>query len=117
MELEENMRLIAARIFSTTANKNFDLIYLLSPGSFARYAWTDCPGDAERWEEFSAQQVKRWFCDNPSQTIMVCPELAPAIADCADAGRSIGHLSIRLPRPAPSDVFAAHANSETSVGV
>jgi hypothetical protein len=113
MELEENMRLIAARIFSTEANKNFDLIYLVSPGNYARYAWTNRPGETELWQEFNVNQVKRWFCDNPSQTVMVCPELVPAIAGCVDAGHAADRKSVKRPPPVP----AARANSETLVVV
>jgi hypothetical protein len=76
--MNDNMRLVAARIYSTGSFRNFDLVYRHEQGNYARYTWTDRPGEDEHWTRFSARKLQSWLCKNRAQIVEVCPELAKA---------------------------------------
>lgn len=69
--MDDDMRLIAVRVSATGGYRNFELVYRLENGGYAQYAWTDCPGQEERWVMISGRQLKNWMSANRSQIVEV----------------------------------------------
>ncbi len=69
--MDDTMRLVAACISTKGGHKKFELVYRLKNGGCACYAWTDRPGQEDRWTAVSARWLRKWISTNRSQVVEI----------------------------------------------